>query len=105
MNNCRKLLVALGAGARAAPLVLMKSGGYAPKKDRVVCAFALLGVVWASLTMTIAAASEYPARPIRFIVPYGAGSGPDMTARLFVTEISKQMRQQIVVDNRAGAGG
>jgi len=105
MNNCRKLLVALGAGARAAPLVLMKSGGYAPKKDRAVCAFALLGVVWAALTMTTAIAAEYPARPIRFIVPYGAGSGPDMTARLFVADVSKQMGQQIVVDNRPGASG
>ena len=53
----------------------------------------------------IAAAADYPARPLRFIVPYGAGSGPDITARLFVTELSKQLAQQIVVDNRAGAGG
>jgi len=35
-----------------------------------------------------AAAAEYPARPIRFIVPYGGGSGPDITARLFATELS-----------------
>jgi len=52
-----------------------------------------------------AIAAEYPARPLRFIVPYGAGSGPDITARLFVTELSKQMGQQIVVDNRPGASG
>ena len=52
-----------------------------------------------------AAAAEYPARPIRFIVPYGGGSGPDITARLFATELSKQIGQQIVVDNRPGASG
>ena len=52
-----------------------------------------------------AIAAAYPARAIRFIVPYGAGSGPDITARLFVTELSKQMGQQIVADNRPGAGG
>lgn len=52
-----------------------------------------------------AAAADYPARPIRFIVPYGGGSGPDITARLFATELSKQIGQQIVVDNRPGASG
>jgi len=52
-----------------------------------------------------AAAAEYPARLIRFIVPYGGGSGPDITARLFATELSKQIGQQIVVDNRPGASG
>jgi len=52
-----------------------------------------------------AAAAEYPVRPIRFIVPYGGGSGPDITARLFATELSKQIGQQIVVDNRPGASG
>ena len=55
--------------------------------------------------MTTAAAADYPARPIRFIVPYGAGSGPDVTARLFLAELGKQLEQQIVVDNRAGASG
>ena len=51
------------------------------------------------------AAAEYPERPIRFIVPYGAGSGPDITARLFANELSRQLGQQIVFDNRPGAGG
>lgn len=55
--------------------------------------------------MATAAAAEYPVRPIRFIVPYGGGSGPDITARLFATELSKQIGQQIVVDNRPGASG
>ena len=65
----------------------------------------LLVVVWAILTMTTALAADYPARPIRFIVPYGAGSGPDVTARLFLAELGKQLEQQIVIDNRAGASG
>lgn len=65
----------------------------------------LLVVVWAILTMTTAFAADYPARPIRFIVPYGAGSGPDVTARLFLAELGKQLEQQIVIDNRAGASG
>jgi tripartite-type tricarboxylate transporter receptor subunit TctC len=65
----------------------------------------LLVAVWATLTVTTAAAADYPVRPIRFIVPYGAGSGPDITARLFLADLGKLLEQQIVVDNRAGAGG
>ncbi len=53
--------------------------------------------------MTTAAAAEYPARPIRFIVPQAPGGASDINARLLVTELSKQMGQQIVVDNRPGA--
>jgi tripartite-type tricarboxylate transporter receptor subunit TctC len=52
-----------------------------------------------------AAKAAYPERPIRFIIPYGAGSGPDITARLFGNELGKQLGQQIVFDNRPGAGG
>ena len=38
-------------------------------------------------------------------MPYGAGSGPDITARLFLADLGKQLEQQIVVDNRPGAAG
>jgi tripartite-type tricarboxylate transporter receptor subunit TctC len=78
---------------------------FAAGKHRPGPALTVLVVIWTALTTFIAAAAEYPARPLRFIVPYGAGSGPDITARLFVTELSKLLAQQIVVDNRAGAGG
>lgn len=67
-----------------------------------------LGIVISStfsMTIAVAATAEYPVRPIRFIIPYGSGSGPDITARLFATELSKQLGQQIVFDNRPGAGG
>jgi tripartite-type tricarboxylate transporter receptor subunit TctC len=103
MNTRRKLLVALGAGTFTASLVLKRLGGFARNEDRAVCAFTLLVVVWAALTMTTAAAAEYPARPIRFIVPVAAGSGPDINARLLAPELGKQMGQQVVVDNRPGA--
>jgi tripartite-type tricarboxylate transporter receptor subunit TctC len=65
----------------------------------------LLVVVCGALTMTTAAAAEYPNRPIRYIVPSAAGGGPDTSARLLVAELSRQMGQQIVVDNRPGATG
>lgn len=52
-----------------------------------------------------AAAAEFPAKPIRLIIPFAAGSATDVSARLFGTELAKQMGQQVVADNRAGAGG
>lgn len=49
--------------------------------------------------------AEYPERPIRYIVPSAAGGGADALARILAAELTRQMGQQIVVDNRAGASG
>ncbi len=51
-----------------------------------------------------AAVAAYPDRPVRFIVSSGAGGAPDFNARILAAELSKQMGQQFVVDNRPGAG-
>jgi tripartite-type tricarboxylate transporter receptor subunit TctC len=51
-----------------------------------------------------AGAQPYPAKPIRMIVPWSAGSGTDLMARAFASELSKALGQQVVVDNRGGAG-
>lgn len=47
----------------------------------------------------------YPAKPIRFIVPFPAGGGADIFARLIGRKLGENMGQQFVVDNRAGASG
>ena len=60
--------------------------------------------------LTIANAAEaqsaaYPDRPIRFIVPFVAGAGTDMTARTVAQKLTENLGHQVVVDNRPGAAG
>lgn len=50
-------------------------------------------------------AQNYPAKPIRFIVPFPPGGGADFLARLLAREMSASMGQQVVIDNRSGAEG
>ncbi|MGZ8203010.1 MAG: tripartite tricarboxylate transporter substrate binding protein [Burkholderiales bacterium] len=51
-----------------------------------------------------AGAADYPARPIRLIVPYAAGGSTDTVARVIAQRLSQTWPQQVVVDNRTGAG-
>jgi tripartite-type tricarboxylate transporter receptor subunit TctC len=53
---------------------------------------------------TGAAAQTYPAKPVRLLVPWSAGSGTDLMARAFAHRLGEAMGQQVVVDNRGGAG-
>ena len=71
---------------RAAVLAVLASGAWI-----VPCAAATPG--------------DYPGKPIRFIVPSAPGGTPDIIARVVGAELTKQMGQQVVVDNRAGANG
>ena len=51
------------------------------------------------------AADAYPSRPIRFIVAQPPGGGTDVTARMLAPNLAEKLNQQVVVDNRGGAGG
>ncbi len=58
------------------------------------------------LGLTVPAASQdYPSRPITLIVPYAAGGGNDVMARIVAERMSKSLGQQIVIENKGGAGG
>ena len=74
-------------------------------RRRYVFAIVMMGMAMAALINATAIAAEYPARPLRFIVPSAPGGSPDINARLLATELSKQLGQQVVVDNRPGASG
>ena len=51
------------------------------------------------------AQTKYPERPVRIIVPYGAGGVADVTTRLVAQKVSEAMGQTFVIENRPGAGG
>jgi tripartite-type tricarboxylate transporter receptor subunit TctC len=62
----------------------------------------LAAVVCASAAQ---AQQDYPNRPITLVVPYAAGGGNDVMARIVADKMSKTLGQQVVIENRAGAGG
>ena len=52
-----------------------------------------------------AAAQSYPTKPVRMIVPYQAGQGTDVAARYGAERLGAALGQQVIVDNKPGAGG
>jgi tripartite-type tricarboxylate transporter receptor subunit TctC len=63
----------------------------------------ILSVVAGSAT--VAQAQQYPNRPVRIIVGFAAGSGPDLLARAIATQLGSDLGQNFVVENRPGANG
>lgn len=55
--------------------------------------------------ISMANSAAYPDKPIRFVVGFGTGGSVDLIARLFAQRLTENLGQQVVVDNRPGAGG
>lgn len=75
-----------------------------PRQQVRLCA-AFIATVFAFAAPGAAFAAGYPERPVRLILGTGAGAAPDITARIFAVKMTELLGQQIVVDNRPGAGG
>ncbi|HVE50382.1 MAG TPA: tripartite tricarboxylate transporter substrate binding protein [Casimicrobiaceae bacterium] len=67
-----------------------------------VLQFALLALVFLSGPVS---AQDWPAKPIRFVVPFPPGGSVDPLARLIAAKVGESLKQQIIVDNRVGASG
>lgn len=88
--------------------VFKSTGQYSPNQKE---AMMRLRLSLAALTLLIgvsaapAGAEEYPVRPIRLIVPFGAGTSTDISSRVFGQGLSQQLKQPVVIENKPGAGG
>ncbi len=59
----------------------------------------------AALPMATASAQAWPAKTVTLVVPFAPGGGTDTFARPFAAKLAQQIGQQVIIDNRAGAGG
>src|ERR1700739_1051845 len=66
----------------------------------------LLALATAAATPALAqTAADYPTKPVRLIIPFPPGGSNDVVGRMIAQQLSDRLGKQIVVDNRAGAGG
>jgi tripartite-type tricarboxylate transporter receptor subunit TctC len=59
----------------------------------------------AAMASGVAQAQAFPSKPVRFLVPFGPGTGTDTMARIIAEGLSEQLKQSVIVENREGAGG
>jgi len=65
----------------------------------------LIGMAFGLMCSAVLAQANWPARPIKLVVPYGPGSSPDVIARIISEKLATRLGQPVIIDNRVGAGG
>ncbi|MCK9915562.1 hypothetical protein MXD81_41035 [Microbacteriaceae bacterium K1510] len=75
------------------------------RKYRIVISVVAVVAAAFSLLLPASAQSAYPDRPMHLVVPYGAGGVADVNMRIVADRLSARLKQQVVVENRPGAGG
>ncbi len=63
------------------------------------------GLLACLLLASLASAQNFPSRPLRIVVPFGAGGVADLTARTVAQKLGESLGQPVVIDNKPGAGG
>src|SRR5262245_13930413 len=64
-----------------------------------------LAIIVATCISAATCAQSYPVKPVRYVVAFASGDGPDIVARLVGDRLTKVWGQQVLVENRTGAGG
>jgi len=67
--------------------------------------FRLISCALIALSSAAASAQDWPARTVRIVVPFGAGSSPDILARVINDKLAARLGQPVIVENKPGAGG
>ena len=73
--------------------------------DRRYFVGAATAMALAAATGPLRAQQKFPSRPIKFVVPFAAGGGGDVVARMLAQRLSERLNNPVVVENRTGAGG
>ncbi|HEX2827372.1 MAG TPA: tripartite tricarboxylate transporter substrate binding protein [Burkholderiales bacterium] len=71
------------------------------------CTSVMLAAVLALVPVTAwcQSAGQFPSKPVRYVVPFGAGAAPDIVGRLVAEKLTRTWGQQVIVDNRVGVAG
>jgi putative tricarboxylic transport membrane protein len=76
-----------------------------PRRGRIPLLLCLTAILGCAAVDAARAQAEFPTKPIRISVPYGAGGVGDLTVRLLAQKLTERTGQQAVIENRPGAGG